>query len=76
MWYAKGSCESGGLRPPHPPLSTKNCESGFCQLVIAHERSAKGASGQPGVAPPPGAMGRPAAPTGEYRLGIPRKVLP
>ena len=31
--------ESGGLRPPHPPLSTKNCESDFCQLIFAHERS-------------------------------------
>ena len=33
--------ESGGLRPPHPPLSTKNCESHFRQLVFTHERSVK-----------------------------------
>ena len=33
--------ESGGLRPPHPPLSTKNCESHFRQLVFTWEQSAK-----------------------------------
>ena len=33
--------QAGGWRPPHPPQSTKNCESGFGQLVIAHARSAK-----------------------------------
>ena len=33
--------ESGGLRPPHPPLSTKKCESDFCQLTFAHARSTK-----------------------------------
>jgi hypothetical protein len=30
------------LRPPHPPLLTKNCESHFCQLVFTWEQSAKG----------------------------------
>ena len=33
--------ERGGSAPPHPPLSTKNCESDFCQLMVAHERSTK-----------------------------------
>ena len=33
--------ESGGLRPPHPPLSTKNCESHFRHLVFTWEQSTK-----------------------------------
>ena len=30
-----------GAAPPHPPLSTKNCESHFRQLVFTQERNAK-----------------------------------